>query len=466
MLLFERPASQPKEMNRTSLSGGRTSRRLPALLFVLLLCLVARTTGRPSTEDEGDLAIIPPDADNVEIHKVKIVNGVMQEDHPVIMYKEDFVSEDYDPTKPDPSPSHHKKHKRTRHHHAKQVTERKEDQILFDILPDKPIVLEEDLKALPPSKVEAAQLAEPIKEEWLAKYPKKYHSRQRREVPRNYEKVFDYHYGTVRWEPPLTYSHFRVSVKGKEPHLVGPPNRKNQGQQNIPTPDSVNSRLDLFHNSNPADADNSVFNGSSTTTRSPFQVNDSDFVTSSPLAPSVQEAPEVPSFPSWRPANSLPRPPPTRTPVVGLPTLRPNSRPVPPSVGAEGEPKVSKCVWAIVNCCTGESKKVRYNCFEEFGCHGAFWDINPCADEGVKQAELVPLAGFSPPVFTPPVPGRRPSSRKDAFQFPQDIGYQENSKCQRASKLCCSQRNIGSQYDCFHHHGCSESISTIISTCS
>ncbi|XP_039491315.1 uncharacterized protein LOC120451570 isoform X2 [Drosophila santomea] len=345
-------------MNRTSLSGGRTSRRLPALLFVLLLCLVARTTGRPSTEDEGDLAIIPPAADNVEIHKVKIVNGVIQEDHPVIMYKEDFVSEDYDPTKPDPSPSHHKKHKRTRHHHAKQVTERKEDQILFDILPDKPIVLEEDLKALPPSKVEAAQLAEPIKEEWLAKYPKKYHSRQRRDVPRNYEEVLDYHYGIVRLAPPLTYSHFRVSVKGKKPLLVGPPNRKNQGQQNIPTPDSVNSRLDLFHNSNPADADNSVFNVSSTTTPSPFQVNDSDF------------------------------------------------------------------------------------------------------------AELVPLAGFSPPVFTPPVPGRRPSSRKDAFQFPQDIGYQENSKCQRASKLCCSQRNIGSQYDCFHHHGCSESISTIISTCS
>ncbi|XP_043654611.1 uncharacterized protein LOC122620974 isoform X2 [Drosophila teissieri] len=349
-------------MNRTSLSSGSTSRRLPALLFVLLLCLVARTTGRPSTEDEGDLAIIPPDADNVEIHKVKIVNGVMQEDHPVIMYKEDFVSEDYDPTKTETSPSHHKKHKRTRHHHAKQVAEKKEDQILFDILPDKPIVLEEDLKALPPSKVEAAQLAEPIKEEWLAKHPKKYHSRQRREVPESYEKVLLY-YGIphVKWVPPLSYSHIRYSVKGKKPHLVGPPNRKNQVQQNIPIPDSVNSRgeFDLFHNSNQADADNSIYNRSSTTTPSPvFQVNDSDF------------------------------------------------------------------------------------------------------------AELVPLAGFSPPVFTPPIPGRRPSSRKDPFQFPQDIGYQENSKCQRASRLCCSQRNIGSQYDCFHHHGCSESISTIISTCS
>lgn len=62
-----RPASQPNEMNRTSLSSGSTSRRLPALLFVLLLCLVARTNGRPSQEDESDLAIIPPDADNVEV---------------------------------------------------------------------------------------------------------------------------------------------------------------------------------------------------------------------------------------------------------------------------------------------------------------------------------------------------------------------------------------------------------------
>uniref|UniRef100_B3P306 GG24255 n=1 Tax=Drosophila erecta TaxID=7220 RepID=B3P306_DROER len=84
----------------------------------------------------------------------------------------------------------------------------------------------------------------------------------------------------------------------------------------------------------------------------------------------------------------------------------------------------------------------------------------------IRQPKLVPLVGFSPPVFTPPIRARRPSSRKDAFQFPQDIGYQENSNCQRASRLCCAQRNIGSQYDCFHHHGCSESISTIVSTCS
>ncbi|EDW51638.1 uncharacterized protein LOC6620082 isoform X1 [Drosophila sechellia] len=451
-------------MNRTSLSSGSTSRRLPALLFVLLLCLVARTNGRPSTEDESDLAIIPPDADNVEIHKVKIVNGVMQEDHPVIMYKEDFVSEDYDPTKSETNPSHHKKHKRTRLHHAKQVTDtqKMEDQILFDILPDKPIVLEEDLKALPQSKVEAAQLAEPIKEEWLAKHPKKYHSRQRRQAHGSYEKVLQYYYGTpeIKFVSPLTYTHFRISVKGKKPHLVGPPNRRNQGQENIPTPDSVGSRgeFDLEHNSNQADADFSIYNRSSTTTPGPvFQINDSDFVTS---APSAQSAP------SWRPPNGLLRPPPTRAPVVGLPTLRPNQRPLPQTAGVDSEPKVSRCVWAIVNCCTGESKKVRYNCFEEFGCHGAFWDINPCADEGVKQAELVPLVGFSPPVPAPSMPGRRPSSRKDAFQFPKDIGYQENSKCQRASKICCSQRNIESLFECFHHHGCTENLANIISTCS
>lgn len=244
----------------------------------------------------------------------------------------------------------------------------------------------------------------------------------------------------------LNHFSFRISVKGKKPHLVGPPNRRNQSQENIPTPDSVDSRgeFDLIHNSNQADADFSIYNRSSTTTARPiFQINDSDFgkLSNIPLIPlslyqlkkwlfgyvkvlkmtelvqnvinighwqltasqfalydyrfvfpidltSYQLFWIVTSAPSWRPSNSIRRPPPTRSPVVGLPTMRPNARPVPQTGGVDSEPKVSRCVWAIVNCCTGESKKVRYNCFEEFGCHGAFWDINPCADEGVKQGAL------------------------------------------------------------------------------
>ncbi|XP_070072595.1 uncharacterized protein hdly isoform X3 [Drosophila takahashii] len=349
-------------MNRTALSTGSTSsRRLPALLLVLLLCLVAQTTARPSSEDEGDLAIIPPDTDNVEIHTVKFVNGVMQKDHPVIMYKEDFVSEDYDPTKNGTSPGQHKKHKRRHNHRVEPQQENDGEQILFDILPDKPIVLEEDLKAPPVSTVEVTELAEPTKKEWLGKHPKKYHSRQRRQTYLNpynirYESVYQYYLPIPKTQEvkPLIYIQ-RTQVGGKKATLKGPPNRKDQ------QPTSIDGRgeFDLEHNSNPEDADYSIYSSTTTTTTR--------------------------------------RPPPD---------------------------------------------------------------------------ELVPLAAFSPPGFAqpaarPPPPAvRRPSSRTDGFQFPEDLGYQANSNCQRASKVCCSQRNIGSQYDCFHQYGCNESISSIISTCS
>ncbi|XP_049941103.1 ran-binding protein 9 [Schistocerca serialis cubense] len=42
------------------------------------------------------------------------------------------------------------------------------------------------------------------------------------------------------------------------------------------------------------------------------------------------------------------------------------------------EPQISRCVWAIVTCCSPNSKAVRYGCFEQSGCHGAFWDTSPC----------------------------------------------------------------------------------------
>ncbi|XP_050744345.1 uncharacterized protein LOC108031607 isoform X3 [Drosophila biarmipes] len=345
-------------MNRTALSTGSTSRRLPALLFVLLLALVAQTSGRPSSED--DLAIIPPDADNVEIHKVKFVNGVMQKDHPVIMYKEDFVSEDYDPTKNESSPVRHKKHKRTHHHREEPQQENDGDQILFDILPDKPIVLEEDLKAPLVNPIEVAELAEPVKKEAAGKHPKKYHSRQRRQAylptyPNEY--VLQYYYSTPQKQnvPALIYFK-RYQVQGKKPNLKGPPNRLDQTSVVVEN----RGEFDLIHNSDQSLANFSIYNISTTTTRRPIH-------------------------------------------------------------------------------------------------------------------DLVPLGGFSPPGFAQPesrpapAPAsrpRRPSSRTDGFHFPQDFGYQENSICQRASKICCSQRNIGSQYECFHHHGCNENISTIISTCS
>ncbi|KAI8046459.1 hypothetical protein M5D96_002669 [Drosophila gunungcola] len=401
---IQQPASKPTEMNRTS-------RRLPALLFGLLVCLVAQTAGRPSTEDVSDMAIIPPDADNVEIHQVKFVNGVMQEDHPVIMYKEDFVSEDYDPTKNETSSGRYKKHKRTHHHRAETQLENEGERILFDVLPDKPIVLSDDLKTLPVSKMEAAQLAEPIK---LGKLPK---------------------------NPPV--SNKKPKLTEKKNRRYKPTNYLKPDQSDGQNPDDVNTRgeFDLIHDSDPKNADHSVYNQSTTSKTPLFSIMDS--------AP-------APNFGSSAGAPA--------------PTQRPGARPAnPPPTSA---PKVSNCVWAILNCCSSDSEKIRYNCFEEFNCHGAFWDINPCADREIRDADLVPLAGFSPPGFAPPPASasrpiaRRPSFREDSIRFPQEIGYQAGSNCQRASKYCCGLRNYGSQYDCFQHYDCHESLAAIISSCS
>lgn len=38
----------------------------------------------------------------------------------------------------------------------------------------------------------------------------------------------------------------------------------------------------------------------------------------------------------------------------------------------------SKCTWAIANCCSQYSDKIRYHCFEQNQCFGSFWGDNVC----------------------------------------------------------------------------------------
>lgn len=38
----------------------------------------------------------------------------------------------------------------------------------------------------------------------------------------------------------------------------------------------------------------------------------------------------------------------------------------------------SKCTWAIANCCSHNSDKIRYFCFEQNQCYGSFWGENVC----------------------------------------------------------------------------------------
>lgn len=64
-------------------------------------------------------------------------------------------------------------------------------------------------------------------------------------------------------------------------------------------------------------------------------------------------------------------------------TTQTQSRPTTtrPPASPQTEPAaISQCVWAIVNCCSSRNSDIRYSCFEQNGCYGAFWGLNPCAE--------------------------------------------------------------------------------------
>uniref|UniRef100_A0A8D8HRF8 (northern house mosquito) hypothetical protein n=1 Tax=Culex pipiens TaxID=7175 RepID=A0A8D8HRF8_CULPI len=46
--------------------------------------------------------------------------------------------------------------------------------------------------------------------------------------------------------------------------------------------------------------------------------------------------------------------------------------------GNQNRKKPSKCTWAIANCCSHNSDRIRYYCFEQNQCYGAFWGENVC----------------------------------------------------------------------------------------
>lgn len=73
------------------------------------------------------------------------------------------------------------------------------------------------------------------------------------------------------------------------------------------------------------------------------------------------------------------------------PARRPTPPPPPPPTQDPETP--SRCIWAIVSCCSRNDLAVRYACFEQLGCHGAFWDRNPCADK-VQDAALEETSRF------------------------------------------------------------------------
>lgn len=71
------------------------------------------------------------------------------------------------------------------------------------------------------------------------------------------------------------------------------------------------------------------------------------------------------------------------------PAPRPVFAPPPPppqSTVASPTPTPSRCVWAIISCCSAFSGDVSYGCFEQLGCTGPFWDASPCESDFARAA--------------------------------------------------------------------------------
>ncbi|XP_032586111.1 uncharacterized protein LOC6575411 isoform X1 [Drosophila mojavensis] len=390
-------------MNRTTQT--KLCHALPVLLLTLLLLCVDHTASRPSTENEGDTSTLPPGADNIEIHHVEVVDGVNHEDHPVIMYKEDFVNEDYDPTKNETKsiyPKLYKRTQRTRHHHSRATAQPavEEEKILFDVLPETPLILSDD------DDKSKQRTEEPTKEASLHKYPKKYHRRHRRHAynqnvrqlyrndlyapqpePVYYHSVPAPHYLPIR---PVQY--YRYPTIGKPPKYQGKlPFWRTDAPPKEPA--SIGTRLDtddensLFHNSNPADADFSVFDQPQPNNTIADQNNNNNYWP-------VQE---VEQPPIWSPSEA-------RRPGISAPVFQ-----SPP--------------WAIT--------------------------LQP-------RPQTLPQPQQQP----------RPMFRQDAVLFPQESSYASGTACHRASQQCCSLESLGPLYDCFHRRGCEQHLAEILSTCS
>uniref|UniRef100_A0A1I8PBK2 Uncharacterized protein n=1 Tax=Stomoxys calcitrans TaxID=35570 RepID=A0A1I8PBK2_STOCA len=441
-----------RQTTNVAVSHIRPNRKCFSLyqIFLGLLVLLAISTRqavcRPSHEDE----LLPAhfnvdeeygDADNLEIHHVKLVDGIMEEDHPIIMYKEDFVDEDYVPAKNTTKRprkykdiAHRRRHRTTPSPDTESNEEfgEKSEKIYFDFLPETPLMVNENddgvkhrrlhMKLVPLSEElkeaeEAAAAdaahdanAEPSKEE-LQKRPKKYHRRVRRDTTGQSGHV-------LRKRNPFFRQTSQNRADGQQEHTVqthiiyikhAVPGKKHNGLD-IPvtkapskgdgTPISFDNRIAADEN------DRVVVSGGTSrprTTRRPpeqsifrdprpenydfsFMDNNNQQRTTTPRTPSMNRpvttrppesifrdpSPENYDFSFMNPGSSASA---SSSSSSSSAAASPQSRP------QSSEPAgISQCVWAIVNCCSNRNNQIRYSCFEQNGCYGAFWGLNPCAE--------------------------------------------------------------------------------------
>ncbi|XP_037811214.1 uncharacterized protein LOC119603295 isoform X2 [Lucilia sericata] len=356
-----------------------------SLLFLLILLvggIAHQTAARPSHDED-----LPPgfnvneefrDVDNLEIHRVKVVDGVAQEDHPIIIYKEDLVNEDYVPPKNETKAEKHKRRYKDiahRRRHSRQnmtdvVIEEKPEKMLFDIIPEKPLIVPEDMEKHRKSHMKLVPLIDdfsvlkdmeteetPAKEE-LHKRPKKFHRRVRRStngehIVRKRNPYFR-HLPKVSGEVPtqVQYIYVKHAVPGKKHNGLDIPVAGPKPTTNAKVPISFDNRV-------AADENDRVIFASGRPTQRP---------TSRPAESIFRDPrPENFDFSFMNQGQQTQQ----QTSVARAPTASPQPA---------SEAGISQCVWAIVNCCSSRNSEIRYSCFEQNGCYGAFWGLNPCAD--------------------------------------------------------------------------------------
>ncbi|TMW43064.1 hypothetical protein DOY81_011857 [Sarcophaga bullata] len=218
------------------------------------------------------------------------------------------------------------------------------------------------MKLVPLLPQETSEDNEPNKDE-LNKRPKKFHRRVRRNangghIVRKRNPYFR-HLPKISPDVPtqVQYVYVKHSVPGKKHNgldlPVPPPTVKPTTEGNVPI--SFDNRVAADEN------DRVIFPSVRRTTARP---------TSRPTESIFRDPrPENFDFSFMNQGQQL------STQQVNV-ARGPTSPPAPPTTQAG----ISQCVWAIVNCCTGRSNEIRYSCFEQNGCYGAFWGLNPCAD--------------------------------------------------------------------------------------
>ncbi|XP_028894126.2 uncharacterized protein LOC105209187 isoform X1 [Zeugodacus cucurbitae] len=400
-------------------SNFRCKRKLHGYLFLACALLLIAVPANARPKETGDVIIPLDDAglalseeygdvDNIEFHQAKIVDGVLQEEHPVIMYKEDFVSEDFVPKK---NNTHRlRKHKDPAHRrrrindqsnsNSEQYHPLQPEKIYFDILSSAPIVTSDESKsANAKTHVEVISLAdadaklvdgEDDAKRVLSKRPKKFqHRRQRRDADRIWhmehivqKRHQNPYYRTsnsnaIRAHPQVS-NHYLPSYETAKRYQKYPIAGEYYNGLGNSVPQRKITVVSRFGGEENTDR---VIWRDYTPTRNPNQRLNITVGTPRPLfgarrPPTPTEAPlsAVPA-PRDQGAASFDSRPISDPVVTEAPIFKVPTPPTPTSA-----PASTACVWAIASCCAPNDSAVRYGCFQRYGCNLVFWNLNPCAD--------------------------------------------------------------------------------------